>query len=273
MILLSLLLALALERVVDKPRLWQARTYMGMYVRGFSQYLGKDEKSSLGMVWVWIALPALLTALVIWLLPGIFLEFLFSLAVLFVCLGCPEERQEYRQYLQAVNRGDTEACCLHADQMGHDENRGMSFGQTLMWINYRHYAAVILWFAACGATGAVLYVVARNLLQIFEHIEHPYTRQCHDIVKILDWIPVRIVALGYVLMGNFSRAFPVWLGYFGDTKTSALTLLCAVGRAAEDHVSPEDTSVEPVTMLQLAKRTMLFLLVFISILTISGLLG
>ena len=188
-----------------------------------------------------------------------------------ICVGCPALRATYKCYLQAANRGDMQACSMYADQLGHDAHSQGSFGQNLIWLNYQHYAAVVIWFAAFGAAGSVLYVLARGFSQKLEESEHPLAGQANSLMAIIDWVPVRITALGFLLVGHFSRALPIWIGYLPDPSISAKQLLADVSKAAEE-VEPDenDCTEEPCTLVRLAKRNVMFILVIISLLTLSG---
>jgi AmpE protein len=73
------------------------------------------------------------------------------------------------------------------------------------------------------------------------------------------------------LVGHFSRAFPTWLGYLPDPAVQAKTLLLAVSKQAEEIEPDEnDCTEEPCTLVRLAKRNVMFLLVIIALLTLSG---
>ncbi|WP_438862821.1 beta-lactamase regulator AmpE [Neptunicella sp.] len=274
MILVSLLLVLALERVTVKTPLWCFEYYFQRYVGGITQRSWLDENTPTWKVIGITVIPAVLLQLIIVLVNQGVIELVLSAAVLMVCIGCPQQRAAYKNYLQAANRGDTEACYLYAEQLGHDPERGMSVGQTLVWVNYRFYSAVIIWFAVLGAPGALLYVVSRNMLQYAEQQQLVVANPLHDWVKILDWVPVRITTLGFVFMGHFSKAFPVWVAYLVEPEPSALKILSDVGKAAEEApIDETDLTQEPCTLVRLAKRNLLFILVLISVLTLGGLIS
>ena len=119
----------------------------------------------------------------------------------------------------------------------------MSFGQLLVWLNYRYFIAIMIFFVIFGAAGALFY---RLLVTMYEEpvaFEQEYpedekataaeddklaaeinsaspstndavnneTSVLKDILFWVDWLPVRIVAFGYMLVGHFSKAMPVWL--------------------------------------------------------------
>jgi membrane protein required for beta-lactamase induction len=71
---------------------------------------------------------------------------------------------------------------------------------------------VIFWFFLLGPTGAVIYYLTLQLCKFSEHEEKgaPYgeLKQCADkFSKILDWLPQRLAALAFMLVGNFYKSW------------------------------------------------------------------
>lgn len=271
MTLISLLLVLLVERVSNKSQYWQASFYVDKYLQGIEAKSWFDSSSKSWVLALLIFVPVVVTYLVVQKFSGGLLELVFSTAILMVCVGCPAIRAAYKCFLQAANRGDLQACSMYEDQISGDDAGQTSFGLNLVWQNYRHYTAVILWFAALGAAGAILYVLVREMDAKLAKTEHPIAAQVKRLLNLLDWIPVRITALGFLLVGHFSRAFPTWLGYLPDPAVPAKTLLLDVSKKAEE-IEPDDNDCteEPCTLVKLAKRNVMFLLVTIAVLTLSG---
>jgi AmpE protein len=91
------------------------------------------------------------------------------------------------------------------------------------------------------------------------------------ILLVVEWVPVRLAAVGFLIVGHFSRALPVWLSLCFDTSTCAKDVLTRVAIAAEDVQSePDDLVTEAVTLVSLAKRNILFILSIVAILTLLG---
>jgi AmpE protein len=268
MTLISLLLVLLVERVTTKSRYWQAEFYIGKYLHFIESKYGLTIFSTARTLALLILVPILVLYLLIHNVTGGLVEFLLSTTILMVCVGCPAIRATYKCFLQAANLGDQQACSIYQEQISGNNEEQLSFGLNLVWQNYRHYTAVILWFAILGAPGAVLYVLVRELEC---RLDPQGAKHGKTLLTILDWVPVRITALGFLLVGHFSRAFPTWLSYFADPNVSAKTLLLDVSKKAEEIEPDEnDCTEEPCTLVRLAKRNVMFLLVIIAILTLSG---
>jgi AmpE protein len=271
MTLISLLLVLTIERLTTQSKYWQAELYLGRYQEWIKARNWIKESSSGWALFALIFIPSLLLFYIGQQIDNSLLSLIFNASLLMVCIGCPGLRATYKCFLQAANRGDLQACSMYADQLGHDENSIQSFGQNLVWLNYRHYAAVVIWFTVFGAAGAVAYTLARGFEERLTESEHELAAQAANIMKILDWVPVRVTALGFLLVGHFSNALPIWLGYLADTTIPAKTILAEVSKAAEDIEPDEfDCTEEPCTLVKLAKRNVMFILVVISLLTLTG---
>ena len=104
-----------------------------------------------------------------------------------------------------------------------------------------------------------------------EEMETPILK---DILFWVDWLPVRIVAFGYMLVGHFSKAMPVWLENLFDINKQPNQILINVAQKSEDFmVDPDDCTAEPCLLVRLAKRTLLLCLAAIAILILTGILN
>ncbi len=297
MTLLSLLIAMALERVLLPSERWQYSTY-------FSPYLALVNRFELSQSWLrhgWgllliAAIPTALTFLLLQWVEGALFGFVsLAITVLLVLLamGCLAARKEYKTFLRAACRGDEEACYLVAQRLDgskcgcslQENEQGDSLeqieegvGQALTWVNYRYYLAVMIWLMIFGVIGVVFYASLRTLADrtYKESEEEGEALVISDsIARILNWldyIPVRIASLGLTLVGNFSKAMPVWLENLLNPTDSAKLHLIKVSLAAEEFSEPANpTCVESVTkFVEMAKRNVLLMLSLIAILTLYG---
>ncbi|WP_016955493.1 beta-lactamase regulator AmpE [Catenovulum agarivorans] len=277
MTLLSIFIVVLLERVVKVEEQFHYRHYFNWYQQKFADnFKATDNMSAELFVVVWLALPVLLLSLLLSLLGDGLLALVINCFVLFLCYGCPQHRSCYRQYLEAACRSDQQACFEYSLQLGQqltEESKSESLGQTLVWINFRHYFSVIFWFVVLGAPGALLYVFARNLAKLSaQQQELAWIKDASErLLAILVWLPVRISGFAILFVGHFSKALPVWLAGVGKLGLSARSYLANIAKAAEDVHSPEDDHLtEPCVMLKLAKRAFLFQLSVIAVLTLSG---
>lgn len=286
MMLMSLLLVLSLERLITKDTHWHVETYANQYRQFLIDKDWLSEDSVATSFYLTMLMPALALAIIEYWLLGAFLTFVTQSLILFVCVGCPALRATYKCFLNAAERGDLQACSMYTDQLGHcatsnesdgsAKREGMSFGQHLTWLNYQHYAAVMLWFIAFGAPGALFYCLCRSTTEAFCAHNHPLKETAGRLMFALDYIPVRITAFGMLMMGHFSRALPEWLKYALEFNISAYDVLTKISSKAEmltpeeQQMQSENASIEPKVLVKLAKRNVIFLLVITSALTLLG---
>lgn len=268
MALISLLLALALERVMTKTRLWQNETYLAAWVENI---LHRKEQVSVFRMLVLSIVPAVIIGLLLHYLDSVLASLLVNTAVLLIGVGCPFLRESFKGYLQAANRGDTAACDVYAQELKFDPQSGRSFGQHIVWINYTHYTAVILWFLVLDSAGIVFYLTVRLLASKAMASAHPLSDPAQRYLAVFNWLPVRVAASGFLVVGNFSEAFKPWMQLTFSKNAAAPNVLAEIAQAAE-IVEPHqsDCTEEPCTLLKLAKRNVMLILVVVALLTLTG---
>ncbi len=90
---------------------------------------------------------------------------------------------------------------------------------------------VLFWFLILGAAGAVLYLLTR-LARDRWHGEPTFGRFAGRMASWLNWLPVRIVAFSFAIVGNFQDAQESWRGQartWGDENEG---ILLAAGAGA-----------------------------------------
>ncbi|MFT7260363.1 MAG: AmpE protein [Glaciecola sp.] len=290
MTLISLLIVMALERVTEKAPKWHIHALVGKYITLLQGRNWFSDSASMLSILLIIFVPALLVYVIELIFNNGFVTFAMQLAVLWICLGCPITRKNYKHYLQAAVRKDFQACSLHSISFGNDDGDLDKVGQQLVFINYRQYAAVIIAFVLLGVPGVIIYSIAKEL-QLFTHklsdcennpeqVDDEVIGECNkenaelvidQVMYVIDWVPVRLTAVGFMLVGHFSRALSFWLPALVDTKSNAKTILINVAIAAEDIEADQKNCIdEPCILVRLVKRNILFMLVAVSILTMVG---
>ena len=285
MSLISLIIALLSERYLTN-KWWQFDTYY----KAYSKLALKDDaiattaKSAIIMLLV-LLVPTMLCYYLLKQLDYGFLYLVASTVVLIICFGCCDTRLVYKRYLVAAFRGETTTCDLiHTELLQNKQLPQMGFGQALVWLNYRYFIAVMLFFVLFGAPGALFYRLLTSINErcIVKHSneqqeQNPNQEQqtCYSsqLLFLIDWIPVRIIALGYMLVGHFSKAVSVWLENLFELNMPSYQVLISVAQQSEDiMLDPQDCTAEPCSLVRLAKRTLLLFLAFISILILTGVL-
>jgi len=323
MSLLSLLIALLAEKSLSSS-LWRFDYYYQQYVNFFqnNSTLSQLKNSNLSYT-LFLLLPVAAVYGVLALVDDGLIHLIISTLILIVSFGCVATRDSYKQYLHTAFRGETTSAELHHQQLLQDKNLPpMGFGQALIWLNYRYYIAVMLFFVIFGAAGVVFYRLLTTVIEqqkgcsldantteqsnvnnevskesqvnidkaateevqieaIFpqedtneQHSVPSISSGCknyHHILFYIDWLPVRLTSFGYMFVGHFSKALPMWLESLLDGKKPTHEILIDVAQKSEDiMVDKDDCTAEPCLLVRLAKRNLLLMLAVISVLTLVG---
>jgi AmpE protein len=300
MSLLSLLIAIAAEKSLSASH-WHFDYYYQKYANFFlrENTLKSKTKQSTLKITLFLLLPVAIIYAILSMLGEGLIYFVLSTFILIICLGCFTTRSSYKQYLHATFRGDEAASDLYHQQLLQNKNLpDMGFGQALIWLNYRYYIAIILFFITFGAAGVVFYRLLTTLIEHQNSINTGYDsdkdsnsdneidfenekysipsvssgcKNYHDVLFYLDWLPVRITSFGYMFVGHFSKAMPIWLESLFDVKKPTHEILIDVAEKSEDNmVNENDCSAEPCLLVRLSKRNVLLLLAIIATLTLFG---
>ncbi|XQF92591.1 beta-lactamase regulator AmpE [Pseudoalteromonas espejiana] len=280
MILVSIIIALILERLGARSNCWQISYYANGYLNRSTKLLADKGlfSSAVGFL-IWLVLPVIAVGIIYVFSDFVLWQLVVNVAVLLVCFGCAKQRALYKSYLNALTRDDQTAASLYALQMGQkhleDEENGETFGQTLAWVNFRFYCAVIFWFVILGAPGAVLYAIVRTFADLVrENHKVVFAKRfklIHKLLFWLDWLPARVASFGYLVIGNFNKGTSCWLHYAFDFNTPNRKVVTCTALAAEQvEKRYYGCTYEATCMIKLVKRNVLFYLVLIALLTLFG---
>ncbi len=277
--LISLLIALFAEKKLAAP-FWQFNNAFSHYMAYTKQVDMHKKVEGTLFPFLLIGLPVGVCFLVLSLIDDGLLHLVLSTVILIVCFGCVKTRDSYKEYLHSAFRGDNTTCDLHYQQLLTDKNLPpLGFGQTLIWLNYRYYIAVMIFFVLFGAAGALFYRLLcaldeqQQLLKQEDSDSPAITQTYSNLLFWVDWLPVRITTFGFMLVGHFSRAFPTWLENAFEANKTPQLILADVSKQAEDLMVDEtDCTAEPFLLVRLAKRNLLLLLATVAILTLMGIL-
>lgn len=305
MTLIVLLLVLITERVGLRAAHWQVQTYLNYYISIALTRYSKIKASKISL-FLFISAPAVILYLALYLLNSGLITFIVSLLGLAICLGNPQSRALYRQYLNAAGRGDREAqLVLHsqlaqeptiieepeakpeqASDLGDEaqsgdaianEARQETLGETLIWINFRYYAVPIFYFVVLGIAGVVfystlLYLVEFKGIKQGEELENCDAHNKKELELWLEWsywLPSRLVSLGFMVVGNFTNGLETWLKYAVNFSKSSKEMLCQVAMESDKNTDFADGN-NAEHMVRLTKRNMGLFLVVVALLTLYG---
>jgi len=301
MTLISILIALIIERLDAKGRYWQMHIYASKYLNfstsdsSIANSVTKPLlKKEIGFL-LWLVIPAACVGFIYTLFDFVLFQLAINVVILLICIGCIYLREKYKGYLNAMQRQDDEAATLYALQLGQKKTAeqldGETLGQTLAWINFRFYCAVLFWFVVLGPAGAVFYALVRTYADLvrkdidssnqnvaegeeteqvgFEYSITQYHKVLQSLLFWLDWLPARIASLGYLIIGNFNKGTTCWLKYLLDFKVSNRKVVTHTALAAEQveqkHIG---CTFEAKCMVKLVKRNIFLFLALTALLTL-----
>ncbi|WP_068544838.1 regulatory signaling modulator protein AmpE [Thalassotalea crassostreae] len=278
MSLISLLIALSCERMLQS-RFWRFNYFYSHYIKLVRSFVSKGEISKNTVnTFLFALIPAIVVWFVLLIFDGLFIEFIVSTAILVMCIGCTAARVSYKAFLNAAMRGDEVAVSHHQMELQQGQDfEGESFGQTLVWLNYQYYVAIMLVFVIVGIEGALVYRILVALANDAKNDEGesylPDTAVQHgrQLLFYIDYIPSRFAAFGYMLVGHFSRASTLWLEGLLNFNITPRKYLCEVAKESEEYkIEDGDLTAEPALLVRLAKRNVLLLLASIAFMTLAG---
>jgi len=109
----------------------------------------------------------------------------------------------------------------------------------LLWQAYQSFFAVIFWYFVLGPGAALAY---RLLALTADNSHQPALKaRAEQLRHIMDWLPVRVLAVSFALVGNFVAVTRVMLHELLNWHISAAHLVARVGRIADDIPDEEES--------------------------------
>jgi len=191
-----------------------------------------------------VLLPVLLLALVLIVLQSVaygWLAFPVHLLVLIYSLGRGDLLAALGPFRDAWRRGDEQAGSHVAERdmrVVADSSEELLEGVQgyLLWQAYQSFFAVIFWYFLLGPVAALSY---RLLALAAEHGETPaLVERAGQLRHAFDWVPVRLLAASFALVGNFVAVTRVMLHELLNWNISAAQLVTKIGRVAGEISAP-----------------------------------
>lgn len=286
MTLITILIGAALERFVGT--LQQYRTF-----EWFTAYIGwLRSKTSPAIDGPWAVLlvlaPVLATVQFFIHAIGPVLGFAIAVAVLVWSLGPRALTPQVESFVEACEREDYEAASLHAadfnptlGETGKPAQliQGVS-GAILTQANER-YLAVIFWFLLLGPAGALLYRLSSQLRDNASRFDETgdFTEAAQKLHYILAWLPARVTAFSYGLVGSMADTLNNWRDYdskwaehYSNRNTGILTA-AGFGALKLEPDEPDSDLEQVIATMALVNRAFLVWIGAIAVLSLAGMAG
>jgi adenosylcobinamide-phosphate synthase len=245
MTLLSIILSLLIEQV--RP-LAVGRVYgwLDAWAELLESRFNAGEQSHGIAAWVvGAAVPALLVfGIYLLLLWGNWVVALaFNIGMLYLTTGFRQFSHYFTDIQLALRMGEIERSRqllaewrrTNADRLSSGEIARLAVEQALL-SSHRHVFGPLFWFALLGPAGVVLYRLAGHLDHVWgdgkgaDYGEFgEFARKVYDVI---DWIPVRLTAAAFAVVGDFEDAVYCWRSQADRWPEQSPGILLAAGAGA-----------------------------------------
>ncbi len=226
-ILIALLLEQARPVAYDNPVHASLRSWTRWVRRTFDAGTGAQAVVAWGLA---LGVPALVAALVGWGLArllGTWAAFIWTVAVLYLCVGFRQFSHHFTEIRDALESGNEREARqalarwqrVDVSMLARDELLRHVIEHSVL-AAHRHVFGVLLAFLVCwwlglGPAGAVLYRLAEYLSRQWHSRsdQPPSPAACAVAARgwhWLDHLPTRVTALGFAVVGNFEEAVANW---------------------------------------------------------------
>lgn len=307
MTFLSILCVLVIEQIKASP---MARICSA--VGGFADFLeqrfnGGERRHGMTAWGVGVLLPALLVLALQILACAVhpLAAFLFNVGVLYFTLGFRQFSHYFTDIQLALRMGETERARqllsewrgTSAERLGSAEIARLSIEQGII-ASHRHVFAPLLWFVVLGPAGAVFYRLGLGMTQHWSRGALPtgeegqFDRFAREAFQMADWLPARLTAATFAVVGDFEDAVYCWRTQAGQWADAATGILLASGAgalgiklgqplpgAAEIEARPElglgdEADIEHLqSATGLVWRALVLCLLLLALLTVAGRVG
>jgi len=320
---ISVLFALLLEQARPLVRGNLIHAAMRAWVRWCTRSLDAGQPLHGWLAWgVAVVGPAAVALIIYWLLNyfvGWPLAVAWSALVLYTSLGFRQFSFHFTQIRDALADGDDAlALRLLADWQQletRDMPRSEMIGKVIEFsvlAAHRHVFGVLAWFSVLaafglGPTGAVVYRLGEFVARYWRHQSEAHHQPVSAALQKdalqawawMDWLPARVTAIGFAVVGNFEEAIDDWRRYAqrGSANADGVVLAATAGavnihlRGLDGRMSTQPaSSVLPLeedvcaerpqpelshlaTVVGLVWRTVVMWVVLLALLTLARLLG
>jgi len=245
------LIALVAALLIEQWRPLADRTYLYAQGERYASFLEahfNPEKAKQGAVaWLLAVLPAVLCAwlvyaLAFWISPV--LALLFNVAALYVTMGFRQRSHYFTDIHLALKNDDVAGAreLLGAwlgtryEDLDREAVTRLAIEEALT-ASHRYVFGVMFWFMLLpGPSGAILYRIARFLDRRWGTREAPplegFGRFAREAFAVIDWLPVRLTAAAFAIVGNFEDAVYCWRTQASKWPDRTLGVVLASGAGA-----------------------------------------
>jgi adenosylcobinamide-phosphate synthase len=233
----AILFALLIEQVRPLARHNAIHAGLRAWARWVSRNFDAGKAHHGWVAWTLaVVLPALAALAVHWAL-GSFVGWpaavLWNIAVLYVTLGFRQFSHHFTNIRDALDTGDEPLARELLAQWQQVDAGELPRSEIVRHVieysvlaAHRHVFGVLAWYSVLaafglGPAGAVLYRMTEFVARYWKHRDRTQTQPASEALETaaarawqsIDWLPARITALAFAVVGSFEEAIDCWRNY------------------------------------------------------------
>jgi adenosylcobinamide-phosphate synthase len=247
MTFLSILFALLFEQLkplrADNPVYDAIKTLSSRLEKAFNA----GQESHGRTAWIVMMLILIVpTLLISWLCAMIspFASLLWNILIVYLTLGFRRYSHYFTSIQLALDAGDVAAARKLLAEWTRQDTSAMEVGEIsriaveqALVITHRNVFGVFFWFLMpLGPAGAVMYRVAEHIARVWNQPDHldneSFGRFATRAFYWIDWIPARLTAIAFAVVGNFEDAIYAWRNFANRWKDEAIGIILSAGSGA-----------------------------------------
>lgn len=247
MTFLSILFALLFEQLkplrADNPVYDAIKTLSARLEKAFNA----GQESHGRTAWIVMMLILMVpTLLISWLCAKIspLASLLWNILIVYLTLGFRRYSHYFTSIQLALDAGDVTSARKLLAEWTRQDTSAMEAGEIsriaveqALVITHRNVFGVFFWFLMpLGPAGAVMYRVAEHIARVWNQPDHldneSFGRFAARAFYWIDWIPARLTAIAFAVVGNFEDAIYAWRNFANRWKDEAIGIILSAGGGA-----------------------------------------
>jgi adenosylcobinamide-phosphate synthase len=247
MTFLSILCALLIEQL--KPLRADNSIYgaIKQLATRMETWFNAGQESQGRLAWAMMMLSLMLpTALIYWICIRIspLAALAWNIVVVYLTLGFRHYSHYFTSIQLALNSGDEADARTLLAEWTKDDTAGLDAAdiariavEKALITTHRNVFGVFFWFLMpIGPACAVMYRVAEYLARAWNAPHHPesdaFGRFAATAFYWIDWIPARLTAVAFAVVGNFEDAIYAWRNFAHRWNDEAIGIILSAGGGA-----------------------------------------
>ena len=243
---LSLLAALIFEQVRPLRYGNPVHLLFTRYSRYLARQLNGGEYRHGVIAWLLAVVPPVVVALGVYLaLYGISVPaaWLWNVVVLYLTMGFRQFSHHFTEITEALREARVDAAREElgrwrgegASELGENEIARVAIELALV-ATHRHVFGTVAWFLVAGAPGAILYRLSGALVERWDARSDAdfgvFGRFAERCFFWIDWLPARLSAASFAIVGNFEDAVYCWRTQAASWASETHGIILATGGGA-----------------------------------------